>query len=692
MWWWTVALAAPEDVQVHRAASSITIDGRLDESAWEVPASGDFERFRPTNGGAPTGRTEVRFLQDDRNLYVGVRVTGVDYNVRAHITPREDINVDDQIGLYLDTFEDGISGYIFYFNALGIQQDIRHNAGNWNVAWNTLLRSKGRVTDDGYVLEIALPWRSLKFPGGQDEQSWGLLVTRKIPSEGSKYGWPRQQRGDPRIFQSANRLVGLQPPARGSGLELIPSLTVGTPLPTDPERGAFEIVRPSLDARFGLTPDIGLAATLNPDFSQVESDVSDIRLNARFAFAFPERRPFFLDGIDWFQDTNDTLYTRSMNEPLYGVKVSGREGPVTIGALQVLDRTPLASFNEKETPGFRPEDVEGAIASNTLLRTRVDAFDGGLAGITLADKRLFGGDGEHQLVGFDMEVPLGGGWLGRSVLQHSRTTDGDDTLWGTRQTARIHRNGGDGTGGGLYFANNSPGYRNELGFTTQSDRTDVGGWANHTFTPDTLVDTLQPFAFADTTQEGNGDAHHRAGAGFDLVMGGVHNLNVWGRLSRFIEGGTTVDGWLANGRWTSNLGSALDVTVRGEAARVIAYDTLLPANTSSTSLVVAFRPTAGIQNSTTLTANSFRSDGDGQVTTLLRNRLNWQFSRELGARWVVDRSRRPDRDPRLYNALLLTWLRNPGTAIWLGGSIVTTGDGEPPEGKVFAKATLLLRP
>lgn len=686
-WGWT-----PEEVPV-APASTITIDGLLDEPSWtDAPVYGDFLRFQPTDGGAPPGETRVRFLQDDRYLYVGVEVTHAGYPIRAHITPRESINVDDQIGIYLDTFDDGVSGYIFYFNALGIQQDIRHNAGDWNVAWDTLLKSRGHVTDDGYVLEIAFPWRSLKFPsnGSARDQDWGLLITRKIPGEGAKYGWPKQERGAPRLFQHGNRLVGVRPPKRGSGLELIPALTAFTPLPPPDDQVPLRVLRPSLDARFGITPDIGLAATLNPDFSQVESDVSDVRLNARFAFAFPERRPFFLDGIDWFQDANNTLYTRSMNAPLYGAKISGREGPVSIGALQVLDRDPLASFNEATTPGFSEDDVDGAFASNTLVRARVDAFDGGFAGLTFADKRLVKGNGNHQLAGLDLNVPLGDRWIAKTALQQAFTGNGDEHLWGTRNKAELQRASGIGTGARVYFASNSADYRNELGFTTQSDRTDVGGDLDHTFTPNGLIDTVQPNAWFDIVEEGNSDHFWSLGTGLNVRLGGVHLLEGSTWVQDYREGGERIQGYGAGAVWESNLGGAADVEVFGSAGRVIDYTTLGPATTAQAGSTLWLRPTAGLQAETTFTVNRFQSDGIEAISVLARNRLNWQFSRELGARWVLDYSRITDRDPRLYNALLLTWLRNPGTAFWVGGSIV---DGERGwEGTLFAKATVLLRP
>src|SRR5688572_8775097 len=115
-------------VEVVEAHAGITVDGVLDEANWaSAEPARDFLRFQPAEGGAPPGTTEVRFLQDGQALYVGIRVRDAGYAVRARVSPREDINSDDQVGVYLDTFDDGRSGYVFYLNPLGIQQDARAN-------------------------------------------------------------------------------------------------------------------------------------------------------------------------------------------------------------------------------------------------------------------------------------------------------------------------------------------------------------------------------------------------------------------------------------------------------------------------------------------------------------------------------------------------------------------------------------
>jgi hypothetical protein len=154
---------------------SPVIDGVLDDPAWaSAPVVRDFLRFQPTDGGHPPGSTEVRVLYDDRNVYFSIRVRDAGTPIRARVSPRERIDADDQIGIYLDPFGRASSGYIFYFNALGLQQDIKYEGGSgfdaWNWSWDTVLFSEGRVVGDGYDLEVAIPFRSLKFPAGGGPQ------------------------------------------------------------------------------------------------------------------------------------------------------------------------------------------------------------------------------------------------------------------------------------------------------------------------------------------------------------------------------------------------------------------------------------------------------------------------------------------------------------------------------------------
>ena len=692
----------------------IDVNGALDEAAWStaIPVT-DLLRHRPSNGGPPPCPTEVRFLQDDRGLYVGARVFDCDYTVRARIGAREQINEDDQIGVYLDTIGDGRSGYLFYVNPHGVQQDIRTSNGEFSFSWNTAFTTRGHITDDGYEIEMLFPWRSLKYTAGESEQTWGVVVTRVLPSLGAKYSFPLIEDGHPRVMTLAAPLRGVAPPRRGSGLELIPGLTAGQAWPReDGSRTGFDrwdqVLRPSADLRFGITPDLGITATLNPDFSQVEADVPDVRVNPRFAFQFAETRPFFLDGFEYYEDRPNTLYTRSVNEPVYGVKLSGKEGPVSVGLLNTLDRSPLPSFNSAGTRGFGALDVAGRMAVNNVLRARVDAFGNGFVGMTYAEKRLVGDSdfpvraeqpGAFQGGGFDLEVPLDDRWrVGASTQQTFVGVVGDPLLWGMRNMLNLQRQEAFGTGVGLWAVDTTPEHRLETGFSPQSGLTNVGGELNHNFSFDAFVDTAKPELEVDAVLERDGDRLLTGAAGFGMQFADVHGIDAKVELVDQIERGVAFQGWFAELEYGAEPFSWLTFAPEFLVGRELDYELLVPGQSLQVSWRSSLFPITWLRLDTLASWERFDAEAPGpegqpEESSLVRNSFNLQFSRELGLRVIESWTDATDAEPGLASSVLLTWLRVPGTAAYLGYSERTDlGTLQMVERTVFAKATVLIRP
>ncbi len=706
---------ASEPVSVG-AARELVVDGRLDEAAWAgVAPITEFSRFRPTAGGPPPGTTEVRFLQDDQALYVGIRVQGTDDPVRARISPREDINSDDQVGIYLDTFRDRRSGYVFYLNPLGIQQDIRVNGSDeWSVSWDTALRSRGRVDEDGrgYTIELAIPWRSLKFRPGE-EQTWGVMVTRKVPGLGAKFGFPVLQEGHPALWTQAAPLQGVRPPGAGSGPELIPALTAGRSWSADPVTGApadlgawgglpwTEMLRPSLDLRWGLTPDLGLAGAVNPDFSQVEADVADVRLNARFAFQFPEQRPLFLDGVDAYLDRQGTLYTRSIADPLYGGKLTGRYDKASVGVLHALDRSPLGSFHEDGSPGFDPQD---AWAADTFARFRIDAFDSGQVGLSLADKRLLPAPGSalsgelatYDGVGMDATVPLGGRWAIGGSAQQSSINGPAGSLSGGAVEGAIERSTGVGTG---FYADGawvSPGFRQELGFQTNSGYGTASASLDHSFAPDGDVNLIRPRIGFFRQEEL--DDEHQTWVSFDsTVVAGPTSAWMEAAVGDRRFAGVTLPQTSLSGGLEGQLGKTVEGGVWGMTGQALDFRTLTAASDLYGEVFGSLRATAATRLDLTASAARHLPDGDVVETAWYqRARFTWQFTRPLGTRVIVQHDVVDEalgRSEGLLLSGLLTWLTVPGTAAYVGWTErLDLDDGSTVERSVFAKASVLLRP
>ena len=718
------ALASPAaatlpSTRAHPVSGPVTVDGRLDEAdyARHAPVS-DFLRYRPTPGGAHASQTEVWFLQDDTHLYVGVRVSGVPGEVRAHISPREDVNADDQVGVYLDPFGDARTGYIFYTNLNGIQQDIRHAYGEWYMDWDTVWSSAGRRIEGGYEIEFAFPFRSLQYPEtsgerGVAEQDWTVMVTRKIPSEGIKLAWPALQPRHPRIFEQGATLAGVRPSDRGAGVELIPVLALRGSADRG-ERGAAPLaprwsdqwtdqVRPGLDARVGLTPDIGLGATVLPDFSQIEGDVQQIDLNQRFAFFYPEQRPFFLNGIDSFEDQNETLYTRSVVAPLYGVKVQGQAERLGLGVLQALDAQPGASIHERGTPGFSEAGVAGQHALNAFGRARWDLQSNSYLGLTAADKRLvpWGTDGAGQPAGAFNDVVAADAGLSFSEVWTLDTSGAlsvaglpGDTLSGHSVSGGVARNPALGTGGELWMQDIGPGYRNELGYLTQSGISRAMGEVFHTIALGDGDSSWEPQAFGGVVEERDRDGIRFAGLGQDLRLAGNHLINVEGAVHRYNQTGVTVDGWAAGGGYDALLNRFARVSVEGSTSRTLDYGELIPANNSVLEGGLVLRPTVGTRLDLNGTWQWFTPEGQAvQRAARYWTRFNWQLTREWGVRAIAQTTLSTDiADPSVQPSLLLTWIRNPGTEAYVGatGDLDTDGSGFTELG-VFAKLSWLFR-
>ncbi len=699
------ALAAGEatPIQVVDTEGPIRIDGVLDEADWQraTPVT-DFLRYEPVEGGPPPGKTEVRFLQDEQTLYIGMRVTGADYDVRARISEREDVNADDQIGIYIDTFRDAQSAYIFYLNGRGIQQDARYSTTGWSMSWDAVFTTKGRLTDDGYVIEMALPFRSIRYPRTDGPQTWGISLTRKIPAQGAKYVFPYRERGAPRFMQSAAPLEGVKPRSQGAGLELIPGLTVGQAASRDPETGELDwqgfdpitdAVRPSLDVRYGLSPNIGLAVGLNPDFSQVEADETPIDLNQRFAFWFQERRPFFLDGIEYFNDRSETLYSRSIVDPVYGIKVSGEENGWGVGVLQALDRTPQASVNEAGAPGF--DDLGEAMASTSLLRVTRDTGSAGYVGMSLADKRLLEGrDGEHQHAAVDTSQALGKRWELGADAAASRTTDGVEDLLGGAFGLDLGRAYGIGPGCFLSLREVNPGYRRETGYLTQSAATSGEGGVGYTFEPEGIVDTVTPGVGGWAFEERNGDGRRGVFADVETTVGGVHEAWAGANMGSLREGGVDLPTWGTWAGYWAELSRLIALNPEIEVSRTIDFGTLTPALSQSYSLGTTLRPTPGVRLDASSYHQRFQPDG-GELSTAWRQRarMRWQFTQSFGLRLVGELVHGNAVDTTLLSSVLLRHLPYPGTAFYLG-YVERTDLSDGPETisrTVFAKGTWLFR-
>lgn len=330
-----------------RLGSPVTVDGHLDDAAWQRPATLPiaFEVSPAENVPAPA-RTEVWIAFDERALYFAFRAHDPEPGeIRARFVDRDTADDQDFVGVILDTFDDAQRGYELFVNPLGVQMDLVLDdvAGSEDGSWDTLWRSAGRLTGDGYEVEIELPFSSLRFPRGEAPMTWGLDAVRVRPraSRALYAASPRQRGRNCSLCQFA-KLEGVRVPPARRDVELVPTLTGDRTDRREPEAdGGWHDgetgVEPGLTARWGITPDWTAVATLNPDFSQVEADVEQLAVNEQFALFYPEKRPFFLEGADLFATQLGVVYTRNVADPDWGGKLVGKQAGNAFGVVVASD-------------------------------------------------------------------------------------------------------------------------------------------------------------------------------------------------------------------------------------------------------------------------------------------------------------------------------------------------------------------
>ncbi len=405
--------AAPDRYRLPRLDAKIQVDGRLDEAAWNEALI--LELGFETNPGeniAPPARTECRLFHTESHLYYGCHAQDPEpERIRARYSDRDlSFPADDVIGIGIDPFHSQNRSFVFDVNPLGVQNDrvFTEASGISEESWDAIWESAGRLVDDGYVVEVAIPFSSLSFPAADGEQVWDFNVRRYMPREVyRRFALMPFDRNNPcRLCQTAE-LVGFEGVDAGKGLEVTPTLTGAqvserADFPDGELRSRDPDFEPGLSARWAVTNNLLLSGTLNPDFSQVEADVAQLDVNEPFALFFPELRPFFLEGSEAFRTPVQTVFTRTLADPIFGLKLTGKQGPNALGAFVVRDE-----ITNLLIPGVESSTVETLAFETTSSVVRY-ARDVGRSsssvGLVLTDRR--GGDYKNSVAGVDAFLRL----------------------------------------------------------------------------------------------------------------------------------------------------------------------------------------------------------------------------------------------------------------------------------------------
>ena len=431
---------AGSEGQVEVSAPRVTdpgvrVDGQLEEPVWgQAAVLHSFTQYDPVEGAPASQETEVLVLVASDAVYFGVRAYDADTeNVRATLAERDNVaSSDDYIRISLDTFNDRRRAYVFLVNPLGIQQDGIWNEGgqrrhgppidyNPDMIWD----SHGVMEEWGYSVEIRIPFKSLRFPD-RDVQSWGLNVVRRIQRTGYEESWAPITAEETNELAQAGALRGLRGLDPGLFLEVNPVATGKRLGHYDEDRDGLVHDDPTgsfgLNATYGLTSNLILDGTYNPDFSQVEADAGQISVNERFALFFPEKRPFFLEGTEIFALPKRLIYTRSIVNPVGGAKITGKVRSFNLGYLGAVD------------------DVGGENPVVNILRLRRDVGTSSTLGLAYTD-RTVGQDDYSRMTAADARLVFANRYTLTLLGSGSWASEAGTSRTGSLLNARIERSG-----------------------------------------------------------------------------------------------------------------------------------------------------------------------------------------------------------------------------------------------------------
>ncbi len=386
------------------ADGDIRIDGTLDDDAWfsALRIELDYENDPGENTAAPV-RTVAWLIEDGNSLYVAFEAYDPEpKRIRAWLRDRDSLGSNDYVGISLDTYDDGRRAFEFMVNPLGVQLDRLFDdvTNNNDAAWDATWDSAGRIREGGYVVEMRIPLSQLRFQDTEQAQIWRYRVVRS---------WPRDRQvlmSNMRKDRNRNcsicqypQLMGFAGSKAGENLEIVPTLTASHFQATSAGGSSVERTdtNAGLSARYRITPELSANLAINPDFSHVEADSTQLDVNNRFTLSLPERRPFFLEGADHFRTPHEAVFTRTVSSPEVAFKLSGKRGDNAIGGFVARDQVTSLLFpgptGSATTVLNRPNTVfvgrynrsfSGALSVGGLLTVRdgshyrntVGGFDG----------------------------------------------------------------------------------------------------------------------------------------------------------------------------------------------------------------------------------------------------------------------------------------------------------------------------
>ncbi len=670
-----------------------------------------FTQREPEDGAPATQATDVYLGYDDKNLYViFIAFDDEPDKIRAHMARRENIFGDDIVEIQLDTFLDRQRAFSFIVNPLGVQLDALWTEGSagpgsdrsFDVSWDTVWQSRGQLTASGYVVWMAIPFRSLRFPP-DEEQTWGVVLVRDVQRTDEETFWPPiTTRIEGRLNQ-AGTMDGLSGVSGGGGTDtqLIPYVTARN------FEAIEEIGEPSrasnsfdsdigIDAKLVFDDRLALDLTANPDFSQVESDLPQVTVNQRFEVFFPEKRPFFLENANYFQMPINLLFTRRIADPRGGARLTGKVGKYALAAMVIDDESPGKSVDPSDP-------LNGETALVGVLRASRDIGTQSNVGLFYSDRELAGL--HNRVISADGRIKIDDNWVTQFQAVSSRTGTGTGSALSDEAYSWQFDRTGRHYGAHIHYREIGPDFETQTGFIERTDLRNLHTRQAYTFRPEgKRLLSWEPVLFLQQTEDHEGlrldyrvetsiEFEYRRSTEFSVfVRRGVDTLrpqDLDGLVDPIDPMNPPVftmpldfDDSQIGVRFNSRFISAVELEGRLEVGETINF---VPATGALPSAVdrtfgrfeATLRPTTSTRVS--LTYFGTRLTDQAVNASVLSNRIgrvrfDWQFSPKWSLRAIAEYEAtdvnaaltRLEQDRRLSGDLLATYLVNPWTALYVG--------------------------
>ncbi|MGH7538870.1 MAG: DUF5916 domain-containing protein [Gemmatimonadales bacterium] len=638
----------------------------------------EFRQRKPADGVPVSQPTTAYLSYDAANLYVVFVCQDDPAKVRANIARRESIGGDDEVLLYLDTFHDHKRAYLFAANPLGIQLDgILTEGQEFDISFDAVWSSEGRLTDDGYIVRMAIPFRSLRF-ANDSVQTWGIALGRKIRRTNEETYWPHLTKRVTGFVPQLGSLNGLAQISPGRNVQLNPytmfarARVLDKAIATHVTQGDERV---GVDAKVVVRDALTLDATVNPDFSQVESDDPQVTVNQRFEVFFPEKRPFFLENTGFFQTpVADLLFSRRIVDPAAGLRLTGKAGRWVVGALAINDRAPLG-------PGEPPVGQDAWVGA---VRVQRELGKESTVGLLATDREFLRSWRQDRMFSADARWRVGKNWALVGQLMHSQNREDEGTRssgWG--MLAHASRNGRHFDYSGRY-REFSPDFSAPLGFVGRVGFRDTKHEWAYTFLPKGTVVSYGPsLAVLFNWDHSIGRLQDREiEAQFTAELRGNTELKI-SRVAVFelfegLEFRPSTTQAKFQTEWLKWLG--LDVSYAwGTAVNHDPAGDLAPSlgDARVAEVGLTLRPTPQLRLEPAYVHSSLTTrPGATRIFTerKLRGKLNYLFNPLWSLRAIVD-WKAQDTDTTLFDDerkrewavdLLLTYQVHPGTALYLG--------------------------